>query len=103
MIRYVEEQNGIASVVHRDGTRTQFVCGVSDTLIGWDEEEICYLTPMGEANFFSATGENRGCYQIESSCNPISFNCGTLLFEDTRLRQRFKYDRETGQTREADR
>ena len=39
MISYVEEQGSIASVVHQDGTRTQFVLGNYE-LIGWDSEEV---------------------------------------------------------------
>jgi hypothetical protein len=102
MISYVEEQGSIASVVHRDGSRTQFVAGITSELIGWDEEEICYLTSLGEANFFSSTGENLGMYRLSMEKHRvISFNAGTLLFEDTGLGIKYRYNRETGETRNA--
>jgi hypothetical protein len=63
MISYVEEQGSYASVVHHDGTRTQFVLGNYD-LIGWDSEEVCCMSQTGEVNFFTATGESRGMYRL---------------------------------------
>ena len=63
MISYVEEQGTIASVVHDDGTRTQFVLGNYE-IIGWDREEICCMSRTGECNFFTATGESRGMYRL---------------------------------------
>jgi hypothetical protein len=99
MIRYVEEQNGILSVVHTDGTRTQFPYSSREDLIGWDEEEICYATQLQEAKFFSATGECIDTYHISSRARIISFTCGTLLFEEDGVK--YAYNRETGQTRNA--
>ena len=101
MIRYVEEQNGIASVVHSDGTRTQFPYSSLEDLIGWDEDEICYATRLQEAKFFSPTGECVGTYIFSSRANLISFTCGTLLFEEDGVR--YAYNRVDGQTRQANR
>lgn len=103
MISYVEEQGSIASVVHEDGTRTQFVLGNYE-IIGWDRDEVCCMSQTGECNFFTATGENRGMYRLGlGNQEPISFNSGILLFEDRGLGQRFAYRRRTGETRQANR
>jgi hypothetical protein len=101
MIRYVEEQNGIASVVHTDGSRTQFPYSSKEDLIGWDEEEICYATQLQEAKFFSAHGECLDTYRFSNRANLISFTCGTLLFEEDGVR--YAYNRIDGQTRQANR
>lgn len=103
MISYVEEQGSYASVVHEDGTRTQFVLG-SYEIIGWDRDEVCCMSPTGECNFFTATGESRGMYRLMlQTQNPISFNNGVLLFEDYGVTQKFAYNRRTGETRHANR
>ena len=101
MIRYVEEQNGITSVVHRDGTRTQFPYSSKEDLIGWDEEEICYATQLQEAKFFSATGECIDTYRLSSRATILSFMSSTLLFEEDGVR--YAYNRLDGQTRQANR
>ncbi len=103
MISYVEEQGSIASVVHHDGTRTQFVLGNYD-LIGWDSEEVCCMSQSGEVNFFSAIGENRGMYRLGlHNQEPISFNNGILIYQDRGLNEKFAYNRRTGETRHANR
>jgi hypothetical protein len=103
MISYVEEQGSYASVVHDDGTRTQFVLG-SYEIIGWDREEVCCMSPTGECNFFTATGESRGMYRLGlHNQEPLSFNNGVLLYEDLGLKERFAYNRRTGETRHANR
>ena len=101
MIGYVEEQNGIASVVHRDGTRTQFPYSSLENLVGWDEEEICYVTQLQEAKFFNSTGECIDTYRLSSRAKVISFMTATLLFEEDGVR--YAYNRVDGQTRQANR
>ena len=103
MISYVEEQGSIASVVHHDGTRTQFVLGNYE-IIGWDSEEVCCMSKTGECNFFSATGESRGMYRLGlHNQEPLSFNNGILLYNDLSLNEKFAYNRRTGETRQANR
>lgn len=103
MISYVEEQGSNASVVHDNGTRTQFNLGNYE-LIGWDSEEVCCMSQTGEVNFFTAIGENRGMYRLVlPNQEPLSFNNGILLYEDLGLRERFAYNRRTGETRQSNR
>ena len=101
MISYVEEQGSIASVVHDNGTRTQFVLGNYE-LIGWDSEEVCCMSQTGEVNFFTATGENRGMYRLGlENEDPISFTNGILLYEHKGLGIKYAHNRRTGETRNA--
>ncbi len=102
MISYVEEQGSILSIVHTDGTRTQFPC--SYEVIGWDSEEVCCMSQSGEVNFFSAIGENRGMYRLGlHNQEPLSFTNGVLLYQDRGLNEKFAYNRRTGETRNASR
>ena len=101
MISYVEEQGSIASVVHDNGTRTQFVLGNYE-IIGWDREEICCMSKTGECNFFTATGESRGMYRLGlENEDPISFTNGILLYEHKGLGIKYAHNRRTGETRNA--
>jgi hypothetical protein len=101
MISYVEEQGSYASVVHDDGTRTQFVLGNYE-IIGWDREEICCMSRTGECNFFTATGESRGMYRLGlEKEEPISFTNGILLYEHKGLGIKYAHNRRTGETRNA--